>query len=51
MAVTVIVELQAKSGMRDGVEHLLDGMVAQQGSGQEGFLGSARYEDLASPTC
>ena len=49
VAIKVIVELQAKPGMRDELKRLLDGMVAAQGPGQEGFLGSARYEDLATP--
>jgi len=48
VAIKVIVELQAKPGMRDDLKRLLDGMVAEHRSGQEGFLGSARYEDLAN---
>ena len=35
--------------MRDDLKRLLDGMVAKCGSGQEGFLGSARCEDLPNP--
>ena len=49
VAIKVIVELQARPGMRDELKRLLDGMVAEHGPGQKGFLGSARYEDLANP--
>jgi hypothetical protein len=35
--------------MRDELKSLLDGMVAERGPGQDGFLGSARYEALANP--
>jgi len=49
VAIKVIVELQAKPGMRDELKRLLDGMVAEHGPAQDGFLGSARYEDLANP--
>ena len=49
MAIKVIVELQAKPGMRDALKRVLDAMVAEHGPGQDGFLGSARYEDLANP--
>lgn len=42
MAIKVIVELQAKPGMRDELKSLLEGMVAEHGPGQEGFLGSER---------
>jgi quinol monooxygenase YgiN len=49
VAIKVIVELQAKPGMRDELKSLLDGMVAEHGPGQDGLLGSARYADLANP--
>ena len=49
MAIKVIVELQAKPGMRDELKSVLDGMVADHGPRQDGFLGSARYEDLGNP--
>jgi quinol monooxygenase YgiN len=49
LAVKVIVELQAKPGMRDELKSLLESMVANQGSSQPGFLGSTRYEVLDDP--
>ena len=49
MAIKVIVELQAKPGRRAELSGLLDGMVANQGSSQQGFLGSSRYEVLDNP--
>jgi len=49
VAISVIVELQAKPGMRAGLESLLESMVAEHGSSQPGFLGSARYEVLDNP--
>lgn len=49
MAIKVIVELQAKPGRRAELSGLLDGMVATQGSSQQGFLGSSRYEVLDNP--
>ena len=49
MAIEVIVELQAKPGRRAELSGLLDGMVANQGSSQHGFLGSSRYELLDNP--
>lgn len=49
MAIKVIVELQAKQGMRAELESLLERMVAEHGSSQPGFLGSARYEVLDNP--
>ena len=49
MAIKVIVELQAKPGRRAELSGLLDGMVASQGSSQQGFLGSSRYEVLGNP--
>ena len=49
MAIKVIVELHARPGMRDELRSLLDSMVAEQGPGQPGFLGSARFEVLDNP--
>ena len=49
MALRVIVELQAKPGMRDELESLLESMVASRGPSQRGFLGSTRYEALDDP--
>lgn len=46
MAITVIIELQAKPGGRDELERLLESIVANEGSGQPGFVGSRRYEVL-----
>jgi quinol monooxygenase YgiN len=47
--IRVIVELQAKPGMRDDLKNLLETMVAEQGPGQLGFLGSSRYEVIDDP--
>jgi quinol monooxygenase YgiN len=49
VAIKVIVELQAKSGRRAELESLIERIVAEQGSSQNGFLGSARYETLDNP--
>ena len=49
MAIKVIVELQAKPGKRAELKSLLESIVAQQGPGQSGFLGSTRYEVLDNP--
>lgn len=49
MAIKAIVELQARPGRRAELSGLLDGMVANQGSNQQGFLGSSRYEVLDNP--
>ncbi len=43
MAIKVIVELQAKPGRRDELKGVLEGLIATQGPGQDGFLGSTRY--------
>ena len=43
MAIKVIVELQAKPGRRDDLKRALEGLIATQGPGQDGFLGSTRY--------
>jgi quinol monooxygenase YgiN len=49
VAIKVIVELQARPGRRAELSGLLDGMVANQGSSLQGFLGSSRYEVLGDP--
>jgi quinol monooxygenase YgiN len=49
VAITVIVELQAKPGMRAELMGLLERIVSEQGTSQRGFLGSTRYEVLDSP--
>ena len=49
MAITVIVELQAKPGRRAELKNLLESLVATQGPGQHGFRGSTRYEVLDNP--
>jgi quinol monooxygenase YgiN len=49
MAIKVIVELQAKPGRRAELKSLLESIVAKQGPGQRGFLGSTRYEVLDNP--
>ncbi len=43
MAIKVLVELQAKPGRRDELKHVLESLIATQGPGQDGFLGSTRY--------
>src|SRR5512139_475394 len=49
VAIKVIVELQAKPGKRAELKSLLESIVAKQGPGQRGFLGSTRYEVLDNP--
>lgn len=49
MAIKVIVELKAGPGRRDELKSLLDTLVAAQGAGQPGFLGSTRYEVVDDP--
>ena len=49
MTIKVIVELQAKPGKRDELQSLIESIVAQQGAGQSGFLGSIRYEVHDNP--
>ncbi len=49
VTIKVIVELQAKPGRRAELKRLLESLVAEQGPGQRGFLGSARYEVLDNP--
>lgn len=49
MAIKVIVELQAKPGRRDDLKRVIEGLIAAQGPGQHGFLGSTRYGLLGDP--
>ena len=49
MAIKVIVELQAKPGRRDELKRVLESLIATQGPGQDGFLGSTRYGVLTDP--
>jgi len=49
MAIKVIVELQAKPGRRAELTSLIEGIVAEHGPSQLGFLGSTRYEVLDNP--
>lgn len=49
MAIKVIVELRARPGRRAELKGLLEDLVAQQGPGQHGFLGSTRYEAIDDP--
>jgi quinol monooxygenase YgiN len=49
VAIKVIVELKAKPGRRDDLKRLLESLIATQGQGQDGFLGSTRYEVLDDP--
>ena len=49
MAIKVIVELQARPGMRGELLSLIERIVAEQGPTQRGFLGSTRYEVLDNP--
>jgi quinol monooxygenase YgiN len=49
VAIRVIVELQAKRGRRDELKRVLESLIATQGPGQYGFLGSTRYEVLEDP--
>jgi quinol monooxygenase YgiN len=49
MAIKVIIEMQARPGDRDELKRLLDDIVARQGRGRRGFLGSTRYEVLDDP--
>lgn len=49
MTIKVIVELHAKPGKRDDLKNLMERIVADQGPGQRGFLGSTRFEVLDNP--
>lgn len=48
-AIKVIVELQAKPGMRTALMGLLESVLAEHGPDQRGFLGSTCYEVLDNP--
>ena len=45
----MIIELQAKPGRRDDLKRALEDLIAAQGPGQDGFLGSTRYGVLGDP--
>jgi quinol monooxygenase YgiN len=49
VAIKVIVELQAKPGRRNDLKRALEDLIAAQGPGQDGFLGSTRYGLLGDP--
>ena len=49
MAIKTIVELQAKPGLRDELQGVLESLIAAQGPGQGSFLGSTRYGVLDDP--
>ena len=49
MTIRVIVELKARPGRRDELRTVFEGMLAAQGPGLVGFLGSSRYEKLDDP--
>jgi quinol monooxygenase YgiN len=49
VAINVIIELQAKPGLRDELKGVLENLIAAQGPGQDGFLGSTRYGVLDDP--
>jgi quinol monooxygenase YgiN len=49
VAIKVIVELQAKPGLRDELKDVLESLIAAQGPGQDVFLGSTRYGVLDDP--
>lgn len=49
MAIRVIVELQAKPGMRSELVSGMASLVASEGTAESGFLGSTRYEVLDNP--
>ena len=49
MAIKVIVELKAKPGRRDELQALLESIISNEGSTQQGFLGSTRYGVLGDP--
>ena len=49
VAIKVIVELRAAPGRRDELKSVLDTLVANQGAGLPGFLGSTRYEVVDDP--
>ena len=48
-SIKVIVELHAKPGKRAELKNLLESVAVKYGPGQQGFLGSLRYEVLDNP--
>lgn len=48
-SIKVIVELYAKPGRRAELKSLIESIIAKYGPGQDGFLGSTRYEVLDNP--
>jgi quinol monooxygenase YgiN len=49
MAIRVIIEFQARPGMREELRGLLESVAEKSGPGAPGFLGSRRYEVLEDP--
>jgi len=49
MAIKVIIELQAKPGMRDELLRTLGGIIAEHGPRMTGYLGSTRYTVVDQP--
>jgi len=49
MPIKVIIEFQAKPGMRDELRRTLDALIAEQGANLAGYLGSTRYAVAAQP--
>jgi hypothetical protein len=49
MAVKVLVELQAKPGMRDELRRVMERIVAEHGSSESGFHGSERFAVVDQP--
>ena len=49
MTIKVIIELKAHPGRRDALRTVFESMLAAQGPGLVGFLGSSRYEKLDDP--
>lgn len=48
-AIKVIIEFQAKPGLRAALMTLLESVVAEHGPDQRGFLGSTCYQVLDNP--
>lgn len=49
MPIKAIIELQAKPGRREELKAFIEGLVAKNGGGGRGFLGSTRFEVLDNP--
>ena len=49
MPIKVIVEFQARPGMRDELLRTLEGIVAEHGPRMAGYLGSTRYAVAGQP--